>query len=196
VSLSPRPADHSIASTLQHIGLVAAKRRQLQQKQLDAETQLLTVTAREWRYGNLTLDELIDIYVLYRADADPGFSKRWTEIVPISAIVVTGAITRRRLTAAELPEPETGWLGPFPLDQDVPAPRKGICVVYVLFDAMNTPCYVGSTQHLRSRLKAHAKDGKQFVRWQARSCPTRHEAYALERRWLAEFMPYLNKRSA
>lgn len=182
------------ADTLQHIKLISAKREALVAKQLEAEAQLIHAVSREWRNGNLTLLELADVYEEYRQTSDPGYSKRWNEAAPVLADALLRV--RKDVSSRYAPEPETGWYGIFPLGELSARPRPGVCVVYVLFDGNNVPCYVGSTNNLAARMKAHHKDGKRFGKWQARSCSSRADAYALERRWLAQYMPYLNKRSA
>jgi hypothetical protein len=91
--------------------------------------------------------------------------------------------------------PDGTWHGTWPLHGGS-FPSYGMCVVYVLYDHANAPCYVGSTQNLKVRLKWHAGDGKAFRQWTAFRCADRAAAYALEDRLLAEHKPYLNKKAA
>lgn len=86
------------------------------------------------------------------------------------------------------------WVSCTPSDEN-PMPPRGQNVVYVLYDASSTPCYVGSTGDFPARLKWHLKDGKPVRVWIAYPCDTREGAYALEDRLLKQHMPYLNKRS-
>lgn len=181
----------SAMDTLAHIERLAAKRDMLTRAQADAESVFLASVQRSWSAGELSMLALALLYGDYRSLADPGFSKRWDEAVEVTAAEL---VAYKRRIDTEPPEPEHGWIGSYPLD-GVFTPRKGVCVVYVLFDANNDPCYVGSTNQLRIRLKAHARDGKRFSKWQARSCPDRDAAYALEREWLARYMPYLNRKA-
>ena len=188
-----RPFD----ATRAHVARIAAKREALLTAQLEAEQQLVWSIAREYNAGRLTLDELIDVYEDYRTTSGviPGFSKRWSATVPVSAVELVAAKRKRETARAAPAEPDAGWLGPFPFGDEY-VPNAGIFAVYVLFDSANRPCYVGSTGNVRHRLKCHHADGKAFTSWQARSCATRADAYTLERRWLAEYMPYLNKRAS
>lgn len=86
------------------------------------------------------------------------------------------------------------WSGTFPLQKGEEWPPKGAFVVYVLFDSEGVVCYVGSTKQFNQRMKAHVRDGKRFVRWQAWSCTDRQAAYAMESRFLQQHRPYYNKR--
>ncbi len=88
--------------------------------------------------------------------------------------------------------PAGSWFGECPLNDGEPLPPKWTCVVYVLFDHENVPCYVGSTNQFRQRVKRHAYDGKRFVRWVAYPCADREAAFDLEVKLLAEHKPYLN----
>jgi hypothetical protein len=179
-------------STLQHVSLLAAKRERLLDAQMDAESQFLTAVARDYKRGVLDEVALAHVYLDYRdASATAGHSKRWNEIIPIAA----GRLDRLTRNFPRGHDRRT-WQGSFPLDLMAPTPLDGMSVVYLLFDSENDPCYVGSTMHLRNRLRQHAKAGKEFVNWQAHSCADRASAYDLEREWLTTYKPYMNKRTA
>lgn len=86
------------------------------------------------------------------------------------------------------------WVSYTPSDEN-PMPRRGQSVVYIFYDATNTPCYVGSTGDFSARLKRHLRDKKPIRVWVAYPCASREEAYALEDRLLKECKPYLNKKA-
>lgn len=90
--------------------------------------------------------------------------------------------------------PDGTWRGEWPLAGSDSLPANGACVVYVLYDTPNEPCYVGSTQNIRARLKRHRMDGKEFAWWSAFGCADREAAYRLEERLLSEWQPYLNRK--
>jgi hypothetical protein len=178
-------------TTLQHIALLAAKRDRLLQTQLEAEDQFLFAITREYNLGQLSEADLATIYIDYReSSATPGYTKRWNKTVPVTAHRLDRVAKQTAIYGDGI------WRGTFPLAEDEPTPMTGTPVVYLLFDGENAPCYVGSTMRLRRRLKEHARTGKAFARWQAHACHDRAEAYRIEREWLAEHKPYMNKRTA
>lgn len=85
------------------------------------------------------------------------------------------------------------WIDCVPSDEN-PMPPRGQAVLYVLYDAFSTPCYVGSTGNFPARLRWHLNDGKPVTVWSAFPCASRAAAYALEDRLLKQHMPYLNKK--
>lgn len=177
-------------ATLQHVGLLATKRRRLQEAQIEAERQLLRRIAQDYLGGALTFDQLQGVYREYRDVADSGFSLRWNQEVPV----------RHDELVATRPKAPNGpggewWSGVVPLGSQASAPPHRQSVVYVLYDGANSPCYVGSTDHFRARLKRHCKDGKPVAAWMAYPVESRADAYALEDRLLKEHKPYLNKRA-
>lgn len=74
-----------------------------------------------------------------------------------------------------------------------PRPADGQAVVYVLYDANNAPCYVGSSEHFDQRLMVHRGD-KNFASWRAWPCADRATAYRRESEMLRDVMPRLNRR--
>lgn len=185
----------SYASTLDHIKLISAKRAEmaakLQQAQLEAEGQLVHRIANDYATGHLTDRELCEAYDAYRAVAIQGFSSIWNASMPFSVVQMQHMKTRLR---REDRCAAGSWSGCFPFVDEEATPPYQFSVVYVLFDAENIPCYVGSTENFRSRVRAHARDGKRFVRWSAHPCADREAAYQLEDRLLREHKPYLNRR--
>lgn len=181
--------DPGLESTLQHLGLLDARRRRLVEAQTEAEEQLFHRIGAMRQNDQLTDAELQEIFNRCRTVRTAGMTSRWDAHIDIP--------WRRLLHGGRhLPNgPEGTWIGVAPLPPDDNAPRSGVAVVYVLFGEDNEPCYVGSTADLRTRLKAHLKDGKAFVRWQAYPCKTREAAFVLEERLLAERMPRLNRKT-
>lgn len=186
----------SYASTLDHIRLISAKRAEMEAKllgaQLEAEGQLVHRIASDYAAGRLTERDLCEIYDAYRAVANTGFSRLWNASLPFSAPQMQHMKARHK---REDQCAVGSWSGCFPFGDGEPTPPYQFSVVYVLFDARNTPCYVGSTENFRSRIRAHAREGKQFVRWSAHPCTDRESAYQLEDRLLHEHKPYLNRRT-
>ena len=90
-----------------------------------------------------------------------------------------------------------GWEGPFPLGQSEPAPPPRTSVIYFLYDDQPgdevsiSAVYIGTTIHLRDRLKQHAAAGKVFGRWIAAYFPV-EDAYHSESELISEFKPRLN----
>jgi predicted GIY-YIG superfamily endonuclease len=175
-------------ATLQHIALLKRKQERLRAAQIDAERQFLHSVAAAWAAGDLDTAGLAEALRAYRAVAAPGFMGHWDAALPVSAA--------KLLTWPDSAPngPAGSWEGTYPIGVRDPAPRRNICVVYVLFDAANQPCYVGSTSTFRDRLARHQRDGKLFVRWTAYPCKDREAAYQLEVRLLEQHKPYLNKK--
>ncbi|MFD9517949.1 GIY-YIG nuclease family protein [Streptomyces sp. NPDC059979] len=136
----------------------------------------------------MTITELLEFFSAYKALKSPGLSRRWNSQVDLP------------YQTCHLLKPPNGpqdtWIGEWPLPEDAPTPLRGVAVVYVLFDAVNVPCYVGSTDQFRTRMNKHTKDNKAFARWQAHPCPTREDAYTMEDRLLKERLPHLNRKAS
>jgi hypothetical protein len=188
----PLAAIEGYEATLQHIRLLQGKRDALTARQRAAEEQHLHRIAGEYRAGVITIYDLARAYKEFQAAAgEPGFAKRWEQGVGISrARMIHAASEMYRPNG-----PHGSWMGIYPFDGG-PFPQNNTPVAYVLFDALNQPCYVGSTQHFSHRMRKHTADGKQFTYWHAYPCTDRAAAYALEDRLLKEHKPYLNKRAA
>lgn len=188
-----RLAVEGYADTLQHLGLLKRKRDQLRTAQMDAERQHLHRIACAYDAGVIDKDDLVEIYEEFRALADDGYSHRWNAEMRVTAAQIQAYSYRQ---AHRRPNgPHGTWEGVYPFASDT-TPGVHTCVVYILFDSANAPCYVGSTQHFRKRLNWHAADGKQFTYWRAQPCADRAAAYALETQLLRQHKPYLNKRAA
>ena len=192
--------------TLFHIDLIIKKRQKLLNAQVEAERQVLHRIGRDYVAGRLTLTQLHELYRRYRDlvypedkhgrrayVSRPAFSELWNEAVPVYSHKIAQAVKSEWLYKRYEPNGDGTWWGDNPLTTEAPRPRDGQCVVYVLFDDVNVPCYVGSTEAFKSRLKAHTRE-KAFSRWVAFPCADREAAYVLEVKLLGEHKPYLNKR--
>lgn len=192
--------------TLAHIGLIAAKVEKLVAVQVEAECQVLHRAGRDYVAGRLSIDGLLELYRTYRDlvyptrdDGKrryierPGFSDLWNDAIDVHSSQVANAAKDAWHIKRYEPNEGEGWSGELPLRLEDSRPRTGQCVVYVLFDDVNVPCYVGSTSGFKGRLAAHARD-KVFRRWVAYPCADRESAYDMEVRLLGEHKPYLNKR--
>lgn len=180
------------AATEQHIRFLAEKQRRLAEAQIEAEKQLIQAVARETKQRAVPWQELLDLYLRLKEFRQPGFQKRWDAQLP-TLLAIKGSI--KWLEERGEPGAES-WVGSYPFPAGEPRPGSGICVVYVLFDHGNQPCYVGSTSAFRERLWGHRTDGKNFVRWQAHRCRDREHAYEVETQFLQQYKPYLNKRAS
>lgn len=90
--------------------------------------------------------------------------------------------------------PYGSWVGPHPSDpawEHCPLPPRWAFIVYILFDAADCPCYIGSTDNLRRRLGEHVKV-KEFATWQAVESTGFRAMLTLERHLIREHRPYLN----
>lgn len=175
-------------ATLQHIALLNRKRDHLYAAQIAAEEQVLHSIASDYAAGTLDFAGLAEAYRAYRQVAAPGFKNRWNAAIPVSAEKL---LAWSQWNAPN--GPAGSWEGTYPLDGG-PIPPRHTDVVYVLFDAANQPCYVGSTCLFSERMTQHRRAGKEFIRWVAYPCDGREAAYLLEERLLSEHQPYLNKR--
>lgn len=181
-----------LAATHQHIGLLDRKREQLHAAQIAAEEQFLHHLGRAWRAGGMTEPELVAVFGAYMPVAVTGWKKRWLEAVGVHPNRMLHFLKEPGYGAPNMPDGT--WRGSWPLAHGESLPVNGTCVVYVLYDAANEPCYVGSSSNVRNRLKGHHADGKQFAWWTAFVCADREAAYQLEERLLSECLPYLNKK--
>lgn len=192
-------------ATLFHIGLIQSKIDKLIQAMLDAEAQVLHRAGRDYEAGLLSIDDLYALYKRYRdlvwRETAPGrrdyyfrptFGYVWNVNVQVRGDMLPHLVRQAKLHRRN--GPDGTWQGEYPLG-DAPRPPDGQSVVYVLYDDANVPCYVGSTERFKSRLRQHARD-KKFARWAAYPCDDREAAYQLEERLLREHKPYLNKRAS
>lgn len=182
------------AATLQHIDLLNAKIAKLTHAQVLAELQVLTRLSADHRAGRIDIEELFEMFQWFKARDVGGFIHRWNEHFEGEYQSRRIRHTRDRVLRTR-PDDDGNWRGTWPMPDRAPAPPFGQSVVYVLFDAENVPCYVGSSEQLRTRLRAHDSDGKQFVHWLAYPCRDRQDAFELEDRLLREHKPYLNRKA-
>ncbi|WP_157251093.1 GIY-YIG nuclease family protein [Nonomuraea typhae] len=177
-------------ATLQHIELIARKRQKLLAVQRDAERQVLHRAGRDYVAGLLPPEALVALYQRYRdliaINAWRATTDLWYAAIPVRP-------EQLRMRTSPRPNIDGTWRGDFPFAEDW-RPPTGQSVVYVLYDAASTPCYVGSTDQFNARLNAHSR-GKSFTRWIAYPCDDREAAYQLEDRLLKEHKPYLNRRA-
>lgn len=178
-----------VTANLDHLRRVGMKRLTLEAVTIDTEEATLRSLARALGDGSIDLDELARIYRFdYRPYALPGHTSRWDAVMPTYASARRLRDEKRWLANG----PHGTWTGE---RHGGPYPPPGVPFVYVLYDAQNVPCYVGSSGHVSARLAVHRKD-KPFVRWIAHPCRDREHAYAEETRLLREHKPYLNKRAS
>lgn len=178
-------------ATVQHIELIATKIGVLQERQADAENQLIHRLACDYEAGIITAAGVHAVYKQSKGISVEGFRHRWNGRMPYE-------LHDRRIwwTAVKYaPDPDGNWRGEYPFTDDCRTPPNKISVVYVLYDERNTPCYVGSTEQFRTRLSSHRREGKRFSRWMAYPCADREAAYAMEARLHAEHLPHLNRKA-
>jgi hypothetical protein len=177
-----------LAASVGHLGVLGAKVARLREAQAETVAQIAHRAAVLYRAGELADGDALEVYLALREFGGSGFSRAWLAAgLP--------SLSRMRWRVENRPNGSDGsWHGGYPLALTDPAPPVGQCVVYVLYDEAGAPCYVGSTQTLRVRLRQHAYD-KRFVRWQAYPAEDRTAAYDMETRFLQSHKPYLNKRA-
>lgn len=168
------------AATLEHIQLIADKLHAVQARlgaaKSESEQQLLHRVASDYAAGRLSDRDLCVVYDTFRAASGPGHTTVWNALVPVHAAGVKHLKTRfARVDRCAA----RSWSGEYPFDYHA-TPPNDFCVVYILFDEGNIPCYVGSTKNFTKRLNTHDRDGKAFVRWMAHPCADREAAYLLE----------------
>lgn len=182
--------DASFTATMAHVRRLGKKEAALVAARQAAEVQVFHVLGSAYRSGEICFRELYRYFLEVRAIRLPGQGTRWSEQVGIDT---NEMILRGRW----IPNGTEGtWFGNWPIGRDDSAPKDGQCVVYVLFDADNEPCYVGSTAKLRQRMRRHERDNKAFSRWQAYPAGDRESAYRLEDRVLRERLPKLNVKAS
>lgn len=177
----------STSSTIQHVERLTRKIDQLDETRRDAVAQLVHRIAQEYRSGLVELVDLLAAYDRLKATAGPGWGTAWLAVeLPRRAAIVS-------LIAALPNGPGGSWwgTGAYP-SADHPMPPPAQSVVYVLYDAANEPCYVGSSEQFRTRLRTHIREGKTVTYWTAFPCADRDSAYRLEDRLLKQHKPYLN----
>jgi len=187
-------AEASYMATLQHIRLIADRRRHLEQVQRESEEQFVHAVAREFRAGRLTFEDLEAVYLEARAVVLAGFAtKRWQAELPPPGRLQWLAARAAKEVQQRQDDLLDSWHGRFPVEKEERMPPPGTCVVYVLYDHAGAPCYVGSTGWFYYRTLKHAYHKKSATRWQAYRCRDRQHAYEVEERFLQRHKPYLNK---
>lgn len=190
----------STNATLQHVLLLQERALRLERARVEAENQMLHRIGSAHRCGEITDDDLQALWEQYRATGITGRSKRWNANIDIAWVEMqrrlsTAFHAERRARISTPNGPEGSWVGVWPRGSNDPSPEIGVSVVYVLFDELNEPFYVGSTNGFRSRLAVHVKDGKPVARWQAHPCRDRDHAYQVETRLLKEHKPRMNQKA-
>ena len=179
-----------LRATAQHIELLDRKLEKLARARADSWSQMLTRAAQMFRASEIDERELIRLYNAMKGSFGSGFSRVWDQHMPIPA-------NRVKWCRRDTPNgPMGSWVGEIPLAATDPAPPYGASVVYVLFDGLNDPVYVGSTEAFRTRLGAHQKEKPDACRWAAYPCRDRDHAYEVEDRLLKQHKPRMNKRAA
>lgn len=183
-----------LRATVQHLELLGRKIRRLDAARVDAEEQVCTAIGRMWRSGEISQEELIDLW--QAMPRGTGLGKRWEAGVGITAGAMSGLVQSRRHRLAMRPNGPNGtWVGEYPISGGSPCPPPGTSVVYILYDRNNSPIYVGSTSQFRTRMSGHwHTTGRRFVAWMAIPCADREAAYRLEDQLLKERMPASNRR--
>lgn len=184
-----------LTATAGHLAVIQRKLDKLNEAKADSWEQLLTAVRRKYRAGELDAVDLVDLLNEMKEWHGPGFSLVWDR-------VFTGAIAakavRHQAHREALLKRDAGlsvWQGRFPLGGQR-TPRRGVPVVYVLFDEHNVPAYVGSTEDFWARMSGHhIRAGRRIEYWTAHRCRNREDAYLMEERLLAEHKPYLNKKT-
>jgi predicted GIY-YIG superfamily endonuclease len=189
---STAPEITGYEATIQHMALLSAKVAKLNELRVQAEDQLIARLAADYRAGLIGAAEVYDAFLACKEIKAQGFRDRWNAYMPWE--LNYGSIVWTAVKYA--PDDDGNWRGEWPFTDDTRTPPTGANVVYVLFDARNDPCYVGSSEQFRTRLRSHGYSGKKFVRWLAYPCADREAAYELEDRLLKQHQPYLNKRAS
>lgn len=194
-------------ATLDHIIMIDRKIDGLRDKKFDAEEVFLSRVRLMYDKRLFTIDDLVRFAECEcPCFFEPEWEERWEEagLPPVN--------TLRDIWCEGMKYTATGphgsWTNYHPRFDDAlpdrvsctpsdenPMPPRGQNVVYVLYDAFGTPCYVGSSGDFPTRLKWHLKDGKPVRVWIAYPCASRKAAYALEDRLLKQYKPYLNKKA-
>jgi hypothetical protein len=166
------------AATLEHCDRIRHRMNRLTETFDESMGQLLSCAARDYRAGDLALDDLVELYARVKDLGGPGFTRLWNKYMNVPAGAIQGHVRRREV---HRPNGQGGhfWCGPYPYEIDAPRPSKGTAVVYVLYDRANEPVYVGSSGDFGARMRSHHRV-KDFTWWMAYPCESREAAYLLE----------------
>lgn len=189
---NPQPSPSATyGSALQHLAYLTGMVAKFTALLHGSEARFIRRVADDYRAGEATAQAAYEAFLAAQALNPTGFCARWDDWAP-------HALEARRIRFTAIlhaPDDDGNWRGAYPFVDDSRTPPNGVSVVYVLFDDVNQPCYVGSTDKFRTRLGAHSRD-KVFSRWIAHPCADRATAYALEVRLLQEHKPYLNRKAS
>lgn len=180
-------------ATAAHCELLRSKIARLTEALEQSTEQLYASADREYRAGNVDMDDLVDLYGRARnfTIKGVGFTGAWNANMSVHI----GQVHYYIRTPPAAPNGPGGnhWEGPNPL-AGAPRPARGEAVVYVLYGPTNEPVYLGSTGDFAARMRSHRRDGKEFVWWIAYPCESREAAYLLEVGLLGARRPTLNKK--
>ena len=186
-------------STLDEMVRYTKRITTLEERLSDAEGQFLQRWASAYRAGLVSDDEIVDaaLAVAMSGHLPSGWLARWSEAFGVN---VRALVFQRNYQVKHAEQHQQnaghGWTGTCgDSGTSFPRPPKGQCVVYVLFDASAEPIYVGSTQDLPGRIRAHRRDGKPVAHWRAVPYATREDAYAAEEAMLRTVKPMMNRKA-
>lgn len=186
-------------STLNEMVRYTSRITTLRERLGDAESQFLQRWAGAYRTGLVSEDDIIDaaLDVAMSGHLPSGWMARWSEAFGVN---VRALVYQRNYQAKHAEHHQEnaghGWVGTCEdSGASFPRPPKGQCVVYVLFDVASEPVYVGSTQDLAGRIRAHRRDGKPVAHWRAVPYATREDAYAAEEAMLRTVKPMMNRKA-
>lgn len=194
--MSGWPEIAALSATAQHIDLVQQKLDRLTAVRHDSWLQMLAAAGRLYLAHEMTPEDLLLLLDKMRGYG-PGFGKLWDQVMPVKANKLRAVVAARERERQE--SIHSTWFGSLPFQVPTsPAltPPHGVPVVYVLFDSLNEPVYVGSTAAFWSRMKGHhILERYVITHWMAYRCNDREHAYQEEERLLATHKPRLNVRS-
>lgn len=203
--IRPAPVPEELAASVRHLELIDQslavlhdKTRRVKEARRETLVQIATA-AKRYVDGQPQGTESAFLFDLYESLKTDGLFTAWKAAgLPHPARL--RADVGNAIRHAPNESMSGGWVGRW--DWDVPGgplcstyPRDGTPVVYVLYGANAEPVYCGSTEHFRSRLNSHDRDGKVFVAWRAVPCRSREDAFVLEDRLLRQSCPPLNRRA-
>lgn len=187
--MDPDMISDSIRATVDHIAGVNNRIERLKDARANSVRQLAHRIHQDYAAGIITTADLLVARQLLRAGG-AGWSGEW------QAVGLPGPQWIRAVLASEPNAPAGSWQGTGAYaTPDNPMPPNGRSVVYVLYDHDNQPCYLGSSEQFRTRLRVHIKDGKPVKSWSAFPCRDRDDAYRLEFELLQSHKPYLNSQT-
>lgn len=190
----------SFQPELNRIAELHDQMQQIRRLQEQAQVALLLRMKFKLDGGSLNMDQVTDVYMQARDMVTPGFHGQLKDILGLEGTGIYGkahhkAVREAKKARATPNGPGGTWVGTYPFDQYCPMPPKGTPVVYFLYNLAGERIYAGSSSHLQNRLVGHARQGKEFVRWNAVPCPDREAAYRLEDQLLRDHKLPLNVRA-